>query len=95
MTILSRRQFRQHWEDIIPGLKEDSSALWAIEDHYKKKCQWFVCVCPIVKLKDHWLWCDQYCAGHVICYSSSLDKNEEWWGFSHRADIVLWMLRWS
>jgi hypothetical protein len=93
MTVLTRKQFRQHWEDIIPYLTED--VLWITEDHCKKKCRWFVCIRPIVELKDYWLWCDSHCAGTVICYSSSIDKDEEWWGFSHRADIVLWALRWA
>ena len=22
-------------------------------------------------------------------------EHEEWWGFTHRRDIVLWLLKWS
>jgi hypothetical protein len=28
-----------------------------------------------------------------LCYSSN--DTEEWWGFSHRADIVWWLLKWA
>jgi hypothetical protein len=102
MTVLTRRQFRQHWEAIIPGLTEN--VLWLVEESYNKKSRWFVCTRPLETKselivdglnpkQDYWLWCHRHCAGLVICYSSS--PEEEWWGFSHRADIVLWMLKWA
>lgn len=104
MTVLTRRQFRQHWESVMPGLGEDGSVLWTMEEHYNKKCRWFVCVRPIHAhselivdgrnpKQEYWLWCNKNCAGQVICYSSHVA--EEWWGFSHHADIVLWLLKWS
>lgn len=103
MTVLTRKQFRQHWESVIPGMGEDGSVLWAMEEHYHKKSRWFVSTRPIVSLeliidgqspeKEYWLWCNKNCAGQILCYSSS--REEEWWGFSHHADILLWILKWS
>ena len=105
MTVLTRQQFRQHWENVKPGLGADDSPLWTME--YKKKSRWFVCVRPVYPhsselivdgvnpKQQFWLWCNRHCAGQVLCYASDLGAQEEWWGFSHRADIVLWMLKWS
>lgn len=104
MTVLTRRQFRQHWEQLMPGLGKDGSVLWTMEQYHNKKCRWFVCTRPIgteSKLmvdewspkKEFWLWCNRNCAGQILCYSSS--REEEWWGFSHHADIVIWMLKWA
>jgi hypothetical protein len=104
MTVLTRRQFRQHWESVMPGLGEDDSVLWALEEHNNKKCRWFVCVRPLATdlewldgdwKHDYWLWCNRNCAGQTLCYSSDHENQEEWWGFSHHADIVLWMLKWA
>lgn len=96
MNIRNRRQFRQYWEEIAPGISEPGGVLWAQEKYRNKKCRWFVCIRPIrpvVEKQEYRLWCNQHCAGQVLCYSSS--DTEEWWGFSHHADIVLWLLRWS
>ena len=104
MTVLTRRQFRQHWEGILPGLGQDDSALWIVEEPYRKKSRWFLSTRAIDSSselmvdewspkKDFWLWCNRNCAGQILCYSSSAE--EEWWGFSHHADIVPWMLKWS
>lgn len=106
MTVLTRRQFRQHWESVRLGFSSDNSPLWATEEHYRKKSRWFVCVRPInahseltvdgrTPKQEFWLWCNRHCAGQILCYSSDDENQEEWWGFSHQADIVLWMLKWS
>ena len=106
MTVLTRRQFRQHWEGIVPGLGQDGGALWVVEESYSKKSRWFVCVRPLgTELEwpdddwnsrhDYWLWCYRHCAGQILCYSTDHRNQEEWWGFSHHADIVLWMLKWA
>ena len=106
MTVLTRQQFRQHWNGIYPGIAKDGGPMWAYEVDCKKKSRWFVCVRPLNtafesiadggdRKQEYWLWCNWHCAGQIICYVSNSDEQEEWWGFSHRADIVLWMLKWS
>ena len=90
----------------MPGVGQDGSALWIVEDAYGKKSRWFVCVRPLGNelewpdddwnsQHDYWLWCNRNCAGQILCYSTDYGNQEEWWGFSHHADIVLWMLKWS
>ena len=104
MTVLTRRQFKQHWEGIAPGTSKDNSILWCLERHYNKKSRWFVKTRPVFcnpswsdlgrhPKDEFWVWCNRNCAGQILCYSSN--EQEEWWGFSHRADIVIWMLKWS
>jgi hypothetical protein len=106
MTVLTRRQFRQHWEGIMPGIAQDGSALWLMEESYGKKSRWFVCTRPLgteselmveglSPKHEYWLWCHRHCAGQILCYSTDHENQEEWWGFSHHADIVLWMLKWA
>ena len=96
--MISRREFVQYWEAQQPGLGSDDSVLWVGEQHRGRPCEWFVKVRPLV-LIDHdqrrcyWDWCAQNLQGTVGCYSSS--SVEEWWGFTCRDDIVLWMLKWS
>ena len=89
---MNRMQFRQHWENILPGLGEESSELWVPEQSTGKKSRYFVKVRPII-CENFWKWCIENCRGQILCYSSN--DREEWWGFSHKADIMWFVLRWS
>jgi hypothetical protein len=97
--MVSRGQFRRIWESCHAGLGASDSALWAIEKSpgYRTS-RWFERVKPL-PLEDHdsqvqyWRWINQHCRGQVICYSSG--EHEEWWGFTHQADIVWWKLKWA
>jgi hypothetical protein len=104
--MLTRKQFRQHWNKVRPGLGDEDSALWIPEIHHDKKCRWFVSTKPIHawdefiqeghpenRKQHYWAWYHQHCRGQVMCYSSS--ETEEWWGFSHRADVAWWLLKWA
>ena len=104
--ILTRKQFREHWNALRPGLGDEDSVLWSYEDANNKKCRWFVSIKPIHawdefiqeghpenRKQQYWRWCHQHCRGQVLCYSSN--DTEEWWGFTHRADIVWWLLKWA
>jgi len=101
MTVLDRQQFIQYWEGVLPGMGETGGALWAYEDAYGKKSEWFTCVRPLSGYQgltgktEYWQWCNSNCAGQVLCYSTNPEAQEEWWGFSHHADIAFWMLKWS
>jgi hypothetical protein len=105
--VLSRKQFRQHWNTVQTGLGDEGSPLWILEDGLGKKCRWFVSVKPLhawdefiqeehpKNCKQHyWGWCHQHCRGQVMCYSSD-SETEEWWGFSHRADVAWWLMKWA
>lgn len=95
--MLNRKQFREHWNKVRPGLGDEDSGLWLPEQHHGKKSRWFVSVRPIPAqdedLYDFWQWCYKNCRGSIMCYSASV--TEEWWGFSHRADVAWWMLKWA
>lgn len=95
MKLLNRRQFRKHWENLIgDSYSSDNSPLWIPEQSTGKKSRWFVSVQPIQhSAVEYRIWCTKNCRGQILCYSSGHD--EEWYGFSHHADIVLWVLKWA
>jgi hypothetical protein len=93
--IISRKQFREHWKKINPRLAQWDSPLWCLEEWYGKS-RWFVNVAVNTKYenrKEYHQWVLRNCRGRVMCYSSNAE--EEWWGFSHKPDVFLWILRWS
>ncbi len=77
--------------------------LWIPENDLPKSCQWFVKVKPLMRVKnnkesfkkEYWEWNDNNLLGYVRCFSLDIENQEEWWGFTNKEDIVLWMLRWS
>ena len=97
MALLTREQFRDYWNAVMPGMGDPCSPLWAREDYSGGQCYWFInqrvqgWSYPMID--RYWNWCDKNCRGTVICYASS--DSEEWWGFSDSDDIPLWLLRWS
>jgi hypothetical protein len=100
-VLLTRKQFKDHWEGIAPGISFPRGGLWAYERTCLKKSRWFICVSPLdihhneSEKIAYWQWCNRNCAGQILCYSTDYENQEEWWGFSHRADIVLWVLKWA
>lgn len=106
ITLLTRKQFRQHWNEILDGLGDNDSKLWVIEKTNADRCRWFVCISPLhqwnefvdeshtsTHKQEFWRWCRRHCRGKVLCYASSF--NDEWWGFTIYEDIVPWILKWS
>ena len=96
--ILNRTSFIKHFNSLSPNLGSSDSPLWETEKYLGVECTWFTCIRPVhnfYESKDaYWSWVRNNCRGEVICYSSD-DKDEEWWGFTHRADIVMFLLKWS
>jgi hypothetical protein len=97
--MINRKAFKELFNQYKPGLGDDKSPLWEPERYEDNRpSRWFVKIRPLAKdnrMKDYWLWCHQNCSGQILCYSSDSDNQEEWWGFTHQADIVFWLLRWS
>ena len=98
--MLNRKQFRQHWDAIDPKLTRDGGPLWVMENYADNRpSRWFVQIprpredWTDDKKNQYWSWCHRHCAGQILCYSCSDDH--EWWGFTHQADIMLWMLKWA
>jgi hypothetical protein len=95
--IISRQEYSKHLEDIHPGLGKPDSPAWVPEQQYPfGPSHWFVCVKPIAIYSGHfWDECVANLQGHVKCYSSSDDKQLEWWGFNEFNDAIWFLLRWS
>lgn len=93
---MTRREFRRHFDTIAPGLGAWNSSLWTPETwDGARPSRYFVCIPPVVGHDENIFrkWCLQHCRGQVLCYSAS--DLEEWWGFTHRDDIVHFILRWA
>ena len=101
--ILNRNEFVDFWNELTPEIRlgDPDSILWTHERIVgMKQSQWFVKVAPL-KMPDtdtsneYFDWNTAMLTGQVLCYSSSEEKAEEWWGFTHYEDILLWKLRWE
>ena len=100
--MLTRAEFVDYWNktwsDQLPI--DDASPIWNAENYPgdEMRCEYFVCVKPVIfwSSKDaYWEWCTANTIGGLACFSSNSDDQEEWWGFTNKDDIFLWMLRWS
>lgn len=97
--ILNRDQFRDYWNNVDPRLGRDNSPLWEAESGLTEQCQYFVYVDSVIwdSKDNYWNWVNTSCRGSVRCFCSSqndFERGKEWWGFTHRDDIVFWTLRW-
>lgn len=86
--VVNREQFIT-----IFDINSDDHVVWAYEKHISIKSSHFVCIPSIIIRENYWKWCEKTLKGRVACYSSN--DNEEWWGFTEKEDIMIWMLRWS
>lgn len=85
--VYSREEFSSLFPDV------DDSIIFIPETIYNVKTYNFVCIKPI-PLEDDWFtWIEENCDGKVMCFSSN--EKEEWWGFTNRDDIFLFLLRWA
>lgn len=77
---------------------------WSCEPK-KHPSLWFVNVRPIAMQSDntrnwdlhreYWNWCSKNVNGRILGYYCDTDNQIEWWGFTHKEDILPWLLRWS
>ena len=101
--ILTRKEFIDVFNELMNGhgtVDVHDHPLWIPEsiDHQKVECSWFIKVKPL-KLQDmaknqYWSWVHNSCSGKVLCFCSDSDNDEEWWGFTVKEDITLWLLKW-
>jgi hypothetical protein len=97
--VITKKQFRQYFDSLDPEKKlgNSISPLWEPERHWKVNTRWYVCIKPILyEDRDEYnTWVRKHCTGSVLCFSSNDENQEEWYGFTHYADIMFWLLRWS
>lgn len=94
--MINRRQFQQVFNNKKSGLGDFDSPLWIPEQRSNRRpSRWFIKVGPVNAGTDFWLWANKNCRGQILCYSSDPDNREEWWGFTHRDDVVWFLLRWA
>lgn len=96
--VVDRAQFTSIFDKIFEdkGGIDDAHILWEVERTQNIKCKYFVCATPInVDYSKYWDWCNSTLNGNAVCFSSNSEDNEEWWGFTDKEDIIIWMLRWS
>jgi hypothetical protein len=98
--MLTRKEFKNYFNkkfDIVG----DNHPLWIPDHDLAEPCQYFVNF-PIPtsqhvwrggEKSEFWLWCDTNLYGETRCFSSS--DNSEWWGFTTKDDIVMFVLKWS
>jgi hypothetical protein len=98
--VLTRHEFTQWIKLREPRLATRDSPVWSIETRYCRP-GWFVKVAPKVRTRasatheEYWDWCSANLKGKLLCYWSDPEKGAEWWGFTEKDDITLWILRWT
>ena len=95
IDIIDRGAFQAHFNELVPGMADDDSQLWAPEiwEPGARPSQWFVYVqTGDWDKREYWSWVRDNCQGSVLCYSSS--EAGDWWGFERREDILMWSLKW-
>jgi hypothetical protein len=100
--VVNREQFTAIFDKIFEreGGVKVVPMLWTPEEIYDVECTHFACVPPVkLSLKNnrnaYWKWCEKTLKGKVLCFSSNDEDKEEWWGFTEKEDIMIWMLRWN
>ena len=100
--VITRQEFIDYWKvtlhsaSSLPIVDEPDGLLWLPEQAEQIRCEWFVCVIPIDwRSIDYWVWCDTVLHGKVKCFASDTIKQQEWWGFTDKDDVMLWILKWS
>lgn len=93
MRVHTRKEFRVYFNRLRHGLGDTDSPLWMPEQVTGQASLYFVNIKPVDDVDEFNRWCYQYCSGNVLCYSWS--DEEVWFGFTHKADILNWTLRWA
>lgn len=100
--MINRKKFREVFNNIHPGLGDEDSPLWEPERQAgTRPNRWFIKVRPLnidssrEEKTKFLLWCDKFCSGQILCYYSDTDNKEEWWGFTHKDDVLPWKLKWA
>lgn len=104
-VIYTREQFVAWWDQWVPEnpANRRDHPLWIPEMEIKPgpPSAWFVKASSRnnwawrIGREDYWAWCNANCSGIIRCYMLDEEKEEEWWGFTNKDDMVIWMLKWA
>ena len=98
-VILTREQFIEWWDNWVPEnpVNRRDHPLWLPETEIKPgpPCQWFVKNKLTSSTSDYWKWCRTSLKGMLRCYMVDEENGWEWWGFTDKQDMTLWMLKWA
>lgn len=108
MRILNRKEFTDKFNYVFrfqgPNCEDDDHPLWEAEkmlgssEERRITCHFFVCIKPIKftgSKQEYWKWVKETLSGEITCFSSDKISGEEWWGFTHKEDIPMWILKWA
>jgi hypothetical protein len=103
----SRSEFKKILNSWKKGLGSENGPVWEGEKHAKVKCDWFVKIIPITdnfhvdnNKDNYWQWCNDTLTGKLLCISTTgnvavnVADRQEWWGFTNKDDIPIWLLKW-
>lgn len=98
--ILDRQQFADHMESSMPGMGDHQSPLWIPEQLHGTRFEWFLRFEMTPRQTDEfWDFAHNCLSGKIGCFSSGMSTHTsefwEWWGFTHKDDIPVFVLRWS
>ena len=98
--ILDRQQFADHMESSMPGMGDRQSPLWIPDQHFATRFEWFLRFEMTPRQTDEfWTFAHNCLSGKIGCFSSGMSTHTsefwEWWGFTHKDDIPVFVLRWS
>jgi hypothetical protein len=106
--IVDRNGFKEQAQKYLPRVElSPGSPIWNPEKDMDSVCEWFVCVRPIdfhLRYRPDgrgdakgmfWSWCNETLSGEVRCFLSNDNRGIEWWGFTRKDDVAIWLLKWS
>ena len=100
--ILDRQQFADHMESSMPGMGDRQSPLWIPEQQHGTRFKWFLRIDMANFPHDDsqfWQFAHNCLGGKIGCFSTGMDtvtgESWHWWGFTHKDDIPVFVLRWS
>lgn len=101
--ILDRQQFAHHMKSghhFADRQTPFQNPLWVPEQQHNARFEWFLRISMAnYQTEEFWDFCHNTLQGKIGCFSSGMNtitgESWEWWGFTHKDDITLFVLRWS
>jgi hypothetical protein len=103
IEVLSRLEFAKLASVTRPHQPFDPDVLWYPERRKERGvgkvfcCHYFICVRKILEEgnTEFWDWTKEALQGETSCFASDDFGRKEWWGFTNKDDILIFVLRWA